>query len=185
MSFGLIIPASSQMQGNMMHDSTHCLNMHKDMMHHGQMKDRLEKEMSYRKFGMRRPNEENSMAPVRQLMPYIMLVKKLPAMQQELALTDDQVSKLADLQATFEKQKADIKSDLIKKELKLKNLLKSNASPEEINKQLTACAASRINLAVAAYDTAGKMKSVLNDSQKKKLEEFIEKHHPMEKQFEE
>ena len=176
-SLGLFIPANAQMNGGMMHDSTHCPGMHKNMMHPGQIGNMREKGMQQKKFEMMHENGINSLSAEKQLMPYIILVKRLPGMQQPLNLTDDQVSKLVDLQAAFAKQKVDLKADLTKKELKLKSLLKDNASSKEINDQLTACATSRISIAVSAYETANKMKSLLNDAQKQKLNERIEKFH--------
>lgn len=96
-------------------------------------------------------------------------------MQQELSLTDNQVEKLIDLQTSYFKQKADLKADLAKKELKLKNLLQANAPSKEVGELLKGCAASLTDIGVAAYETANKMKSILNDSQKKKLDELISK----------
>lgn len=113
---------------------------------------------------------------VMQMKPYIRIVKRLPDMQKELSLTDVQVEKLIDLQTGYMKQKADLKADLTKKELKLKNLLHNNASSKEVSEQLKSCAASMADIGVAAYETANKMKSVLNDSQNKQLDEILSKH---------
>jgi hypothetical protein len=146
-------------------------------MQKGQMGNMREKGMQQKKFEMMHENGINSLSPEKQLMHYVLLVKKLPGMQQELNLTDDQVSKLIDLQAVYAKQKIDLKADLTKKELKLKSLLQSNATSKEISDQLSACAAVRICIATSAYETANKMKSMLNDSQKKKLNNRIERFH--------
>ncbi len=177
-SLGMLIPVNAQMHGNMTKDSTHWEGMHKKMMsNHGNIGDMKENGMRERKPWMMHDGRGNKMSVERQLMHYAILVKRLPGMQNELGLTDDQVSKLVDLQTAFIKQKADLKADLTKKELKLKNSLKNNASSKEISEQLTSCAASRISIGVAAYETANNMKSVLNDSQKQKLNERFEKLH--------
>jgi Spy/CpxP family protein refolding chaperone len=84
------------------------------------------------------------------------------------------------IKSAFKKQKADLKAELIKKELKLKNLLKNNASSKEISDQLTACAASKVSIGVAAYETANNMKNVLNETQKQKLNRRLERFHSME-----
>jgi hypothetical protein len=176
-SLGLLIPVNAQMHGDMVSDSAHCQGIHKCKMHSGQMGNMKEEGRHQNKSDKVHGRGMNNMMPERQLMPYMALVERLPGMQQPLGLTDDQVSKLVDLRAAFAKQKVDLKADLAKKELKIKDLLKNNASGKEIGDHLTACAASRISIAVSAYETANKMKSILNDSQKQKLNEFIEKFH--------
>ena len=100
---------------------------------------------------------------------YGMMVNKLPTMQQQLSLTDDQVNKLYDLQATFKKQQIDFQSELRKKQMKLKSLLEDNASASQVEKQMKDCADTKISMKVAAYETAGKMKAVLNNDQKEQL----------------
>jgi Spy/CpxP family protein refolding chaperone len=118
------------------------------------------------------------MATIQQMMPYLETVKRLPGMQQELSLNDDQVIKLIDLQTAFLKQEVDLKADMIKEELKLKTLLQSDASAKDISEQLKSCAASHIDIGVAAYETANKMKTILNDTQKKEMNEVVAKPNP-------
>jgi hypothetical protein len=174
MLFGLLISTNAQMHDNLQ-DSTHGPQMHKFMRHKNHPGSFLEKSTSMKKNKINYQGLERRMQS-KLMMPYLMIVKKLPGMLKELNLSDEQVSRLVDLQASFEKQKTDHKADLIKKELKLKSSLKASASSKEISDQLTSCAAVKVNIAVAAYDTFNKMKSVLNDTQKKKIEEFFEKH---------
>ncbi len=104
---------------------------------------------------------------------YGMMVNKLPTMQQQLSLTDDQVNKLYDLQATFKKQQIDFQSELRKKQMKLKSLLVDNASASQVEKQMKDCADTKISMKVAAYETAGKMKAVLTNDQKEQLKNMM------------
>lgn len=100
---------------------------------------------------------------------YGMMVNMLPNMQQQLSLTDDQVDQLYDLQAGFKKQQIDFQSELRKKQMKLKSLLADNASASQVKSQMKDCADTKINMGIAAYETAGKMKSVLNSDQKEQM----------------
>ncbi|MCF8224802.1 MAG: hypothetical protein K9J30_02870 [Bacteroidales bacterium] len=100
---------------------------------------------------------------------YGMMVNHLPNMQQQLSLSDEQVETLLDLQTEFKKQQIDYQAELRKKQMKLKSLLADNASASQIKTQMQACSETKINMKVAAYETAGKMKAVLNSDQKEQL----------------
>jgi hypothetical protein len=100
---------------------------------------------------------------------YGMMINQLPEMQQQLSLTDDQVNKLYDLQAEFKKQQIDMQAELRKKQMKLKSLLADMANASQIKEQLKDCSETRINMGIAAYETAGKMQSLLNNDQKEQL----------------
>ncbi len=104
---------------------------------------------------------------------YGMMVNRLPALQQQLSLDDNQVEKLIDLQTEFKKQQVGYKAELQKKQMKLKSLLDGNASGSEVKNQMEACSETKINMKVAAYETAGKMKAVLNDDQKEQLQNMM------------
>ena len=104
---------------------------------------------------------------------YGMMVNRLPNMQQQLSLTDDQVNQLFDLQTEFKKQLLDYQADLRKKQMKLKSLLADNASASQVKNQMEACSETKINMKVAAYETAGKMKAVLNNDQKEQLKNMM------------
>ncbi|WP_159518548.1 Spy/CpxP family protein refolding chaperone [Sunxiuqinia indica] len=104
---------------------------------------------------------------------YGMMVNKLPTMQQQLSLTDDQVNKLYDLQATFKKQQIDFQSELRKKQMKLKGLLADNATASQVEKQMKDCADTKISMKVTAYETAGKMKAVLTNDQKEQMKNMM------------
>ena len=104
---------------------------------------------------------------------YGMMVNRLPNMQQQLSLTDDQVEKLIDLQTNFKKQQIDYQAELRKKQMKLKNMLAENASANQVKKQMEDCSETKINMKVAAYETAGKMKAVLNSDQKEQLKTMM------------
>lgn len=100
---------------------------------------------------------------------YGMMVNRLPNMQQQLSLTDDQVNQLFDLQTEFKKQQLDYQAELRKKQMKLKNLLADNASASQVKNQLEACSETKIDMKTAAYETAGKMKAMLTSEQKEQL----------------
>ena len=104
---------------------------------------------------------------------YGMMVNRLPNMQQQLSLTDDQVNQLYDLQADFKKQQIDFQSELRKKQMKLKSLLDEMAPANQVEKQMKDCADTKISMKVAAYETAGKMKAVLNSDQKEQLKNMM------------
>lgn len=102
-----------------------------------------------------------------------MMVNRLPNMQQQLSLTDDQVEQLYDLQSGFKKQQIDYQAELRKKQMKLKSLLNDMASASQVKNQMKACSETRINMGIAAYETAGKMKAVLNSDQKEQLKSMM------------
>ncbi len=104
---------------------------------------------------------------------YMMMVTKLPDMQQQLSLNDNQVNQLYDLQAGFKKQQIDFQSELRKKQMKLKSLLDDMAPASQVEKQMKDCADTKISMKVAAYETAGKMKAVLNNDQKEQLKNMM------------
>ncbi|WP_159520186.1 hypothetical protein [Sunxiuqinia indica] len=105
---------------------------------------------------------------------YGIMVNHLPNMQQQLSLNDDQVEQLYDLQAEFKKQQIDYQSELRKKKMKLKNLLGDMASANQIEKQMQDCTDTKISMKVAAYETAGKMKAVLNSDQKEQMKSMMQ-----------
>ena len=53
--------------------------------------------------------------------------------------------------------------------MSLKKLLDDMAPANQVEKQMQNCADTKIRMGVAAYETAGKMKAVLNSDQKEQL----------------
>jgi hypothetical protein len=100
---------------------------------------------------------------------YGTMVNHLPNMQDQLSLSDVQVETLIDLQTEFKKQQIESQAELRKKQMKLKNLLADNASASQIRSQMQACSDTKISMKMAAYETAGQMKAVLNSDQKEQL----------------
>ena len=145
------------------------------------------KSMMMQKSGMMQGMMNNEMCPMcgqmmNQNMPmqkYGMMVNRLPNMQQQLSLTDNQVEQLYDLQTGFKKQQIDYQSELRKKQMKLKSLLDDMAPANQIEKQLQDCADTKISMGVTAYETAGKMKAVLNNDQKEQLKNRMMQHGSM------
>lgn len=110
---------------------------------------------------------------------YGMIVNQLPKMQQQLSLNDNQIEQLNELQAGFKKQQIDFQSELKKKQTKLKSLLDDMAPATQIEKQMQDYANTEISMKVAAYETAGKMKAVLNNDQKEQLKNKMMQHDGM------
>ncbi|MFO7790449.1 MAG: Spy/CpxP family protein refolding chaperone, partial [Bacteroidales bacterium] len=128
------------------------------------------------KGGMMCPMQQGMMSG--QQMPmkkYMRMVHMLPNMQEQLSLSQDQVEQLIDLQTSFKKQQVDYKADLAKKRMNLRNMMMNDASANDIESQLQACSNTKINMKVAAYETANNMKSVLTDEQKDNLQNMMQK----------
>jgi hypothetical protein len=104
---------------------------------------------------------------------YVMMVNMLPGMQEKLSLSDEQVVQLIDLQTAFKKQQVDYKADLTKKQMKMKTLLNDAATANMIKQQMQACADVKIDMKIAAYETAGKMKAILTNEQKEKMKNMM------------
>jgi hypothetical protein len=149
---GMMMQKSGMMQGGMMQGS----GMMQGMMNNGMCPmcgQMMNQDMPMQKYGM--------------------MVNKLPTMQEQLSLTDGQVDQLYDLQTDFKKQQIDFQAELRKKQMKLKGLLKDMAPADQVKKQMEACSEIRINMGIAAYETAGKMKAVLNNDQKEQLKNMM------------
>lgn len=110
---------------------------------------------------------------------YVMMVNKLPSMQEQLALSDDQVNQMIDLQTAFKKQQIDHQAALTKKQMKMQKLLDGNAPAAEVKKQMQQCAETKIDMKVAAYETVGKMKALLTAEQKENLQNMCMKQNNM------
>jgi hypothetical protein len=104
---------------------------------------------------------------------YGMMVNHLPNLQNLFSLSDEQVENLLDLQTGFKKQQIDYRAEWRKKQIKLNSLLADNASASQVKKQMETCFETKIKMKVAAYETAGKMKAVLNSDQKKQLNNYM------------
>lgn len=100
---------------------------------------------------------------------YGMMVNQLPNMQQQLSLNDKQMEQLNDLQVDFKKQQVDFQSELKKKQIMVQKLLDEMVPANQIEKQMQECANTKISMSVSAYETAVKMKDVLNNDQKELL----------------
>lgn len=145
---------SGQQQGMMMQG--------KGMMQGGMMK------------GMMCPMHKGMMGQQMPMKKYMMTVNMLPNMQEQLSLSQDQVEQLIDMQTSFKKQKIDYKADLTKKRMKLQNMMMNDASASEVKSQLQACSTTKINMKVAAYETANNMKSVLTEEQRDNLQNMMQ-----------
>jgi Spy/CpxP family protein refolding chaperone len=104
---------------------------------------------------------------------YERVVTMLPQMQSQLSLTSDQTEKLIDLKTAYQKKEVDLQALRQKRQLKLQSLLRNNASPEAVQKQLQSCTDVGINIGIAAYKTVQQMESVLNNSQQKQFQDWM------------
>lgn len=98
-----------------------------------------------------------------------MMISKLPNMKQQLSLNNNQVKQLNDLQSGYKKQQSNLQSELKKKQTKLRSLLGNMASTSNIEQQLQENAETMTNMKITTYETAKKMKNVLNNDQQEVL----------------
>ena len=148
---------SGKKQGMMMHGK----GMIQGGMHHNMMG------------GMMCPMHKGMMGQQMPMKKYMMAVNMLPNMQEKLSLTQDQTEKLIDMQAAFKKQQVDYQADLSKKRMKLQSMMKNEASASDIKSQMQSCSETKVNMKVAAYETAHQMKSVLTDEQREQLDDMM------------
>ena len=106
----------------------------------------------------------------------MMWVNRLPDMQNDLSLTDDQVKKLTLLRTEFQKKQIDLKAEAGKKQIDLNTLIDQGVSGAEIRKALQAFTNIEIDSAVSAYETAMKMKGLLTEEQSQKLNDNLHGH---------
>lgn len=107
---------------------------------------------------------------------HIMMINKLSNMKQQLSLNDDQVKQLNDLQSGYKKQQSNFQSELKKKQTKLQGLLANMESSSYIVQQLQENADTKTNMKMTTYETAKKMKKVLNKSQQEMLKNKMMQH---------
>lgn len=152
-----------------------------------QMHQEQDEQQTSQQQGMMQNMMDDGMCPMcaqmmKQQMPmkkYMMMVNKLPDMQDQLSLSDEQVNQMIDLQAAFKKQQVDYQATLTKKQMQMQKLLKSNAAASDVKKQMKQCADTKVDMKVAAYETAGKMKALLTDEQNDKLQNMMMQHSGM------
>jgi Spy/CpxP family protein refolding chaperone len=106
----------------------------------------------------------------------MMWVNRLPDMQNDLSLTDEQVKKLTQLRTEFQKKQIDLKAEAGKKQIDLNTLIDQGVSGAEIRKALQAFTNIEIDSAVSAYETAMKMKGLLTEEQRQKLNDNVHGH---------
>ncbi len=78
------------------------------------------------------------------------------------------------MKAAFEKEQADFKAEMSRRHMQLKDLMKDEAPAGEVEAQLKKCADARVEMHVATYKTAQKMKEVLDDEQREKVGNLME-----------
>lgn len=99
----------------------------------------------------------------------MMLINKLPDMQDYLTLTEEQIQKLNQIRNDFQKKQIDRRASLAKKQIDMQTMFDNDASSSDIRKVMEEIANIKIDMAIAAYETAGRMKDVLSSDQKNKL----------------
>jgi len=102
------------------------------------------------------------------------VVRNLPDMKQQLSLSDDQVNKIIDLRTDYTKQQVELTAEMSKNQMKMEKMIGNNPSASEIRDQLMQCANRRVDLGVAVWETAGKMKAVLSSEQKEQLKNMMQ-----------
>jgi len=104
-------------------------------------------------------------------MMHMRMVKRLPMMQDELNLESDQEKRLIDMKADFMKKHVDLRQNLREQREEIHNMVMDDASTQDYRDQLMNFYHIRIDMQAAAYDSYKKMKNVLTDQQRQKLEE--------------
>ncbi len=149
---------------------------HQDMMK-GDKKPSGMQGMKKGKTGMK----HHGMMMQKPMKKYMMMVQMLPATQDQLSLSQDQTVKLIDLQTDFKKQQVDFDANLTKEKMKMKSLLEKEAAADKVKNQMSTCAGIKIDMKVAAYETAKKMKAVLTDKQIEQMKDMMMQHGGMMK----
>jgi Spy/CpxP family protein refolding chaperone len=186
---GMWIPADAQMQGSMRQDTT----IRWGMMHPGYMGNNWmwRNQQGYNYLGngmmngmqnwmpgMRYYNRHRLSSALDMLEPYMWIVDRLPGMQDELSLTQEQSGQIIDMQMDFLKQKIDMDAALNKGQINLRQLLKTGATADAIADELAKCNEMSTKIAISAYETALKMETVLNATQKQQLNDLLMENFP-------
>ncbi|MEJ2055181.1 MAG: hypothetical protein P8X42_14795 [Calditrichaceae bacterium] len=96
---------------------------------------------------------------------------RLPELQKELNLSDEQVSGLNKLRSDYQKETIDKQSEIAKLKIDLKGMLEQNADSKQVRKNLSKINNTFTDIEVDSYKTAQKMLSVLTDKQRSKWNE--------------
>jgi len=104
---------------------------------------------------------------------YMMMVNMLPYMQESISLSGDQTEQLIDMQTNFKQKQVELKAELMKNQMKLKDMLKNDASATELENQMKQCSDIKISMKIAAYETANNMKGIPTEDQRKDLENMM------------
>ena len=158
---GGMMGGSGMMQGGMMGKM--------GMMHGGMMgQGRMGGMMGH--MGMMMQGEMGMSDPMHR---FFKVVHHLPDLAGKFNLTDDQKLKLDEIRADFLKRQADWKAALEKSRIDLKLLLEKKASAKEIQRNLQSYYRTKVEMQLAAYQTAAKMKALLTPDQRKQLESWL------------
>lgn len=141
--------------------------MMRNMMQRGMMGNMMQGGMMGGMQGMCMMNQN---MPIKK---YMMMINKLPNMGQALSLTDEQTKQLMSMQTDFMKKKIDYQAAIDKKKIDMKNILDNDASSSEVRSAMQEIANIKIDMHVNAYETANKMKHVLNTQQKQTLKNWM------------
>ncbi|MFP4529515.1 MAG: Spy/CpxP family protein refolding chaperone [Candidatus Kapaibacterium sp.] len=100
------------------------------------------------------------------------MLNSLPYMEDKLDLTEQQTDKLIDIQTEFKKRQIDHKASMKKCGMKMRNLMKNNASAEDVKAQMESCSNIMVNMGTEMYRTMQSMRSVLTADQREKLDKM-------------
>ena len=107
---------------------------------------------------------------------YAIIVDKLPGYSEKLGLNEDQTTRLIDIRAKFQVEKASVKAEMAKNQMRLEKMMGEDASSAELRDQLRICSDNRIDMQLAAYDAKKEMMEVLNEEQKEKMMDLWSDH---------
>jgi len=106
-------------------------------------------------------------------MMHLMMVQKLPMMEDELDLSSGQTKKLIDLQAGFMRKRVDLRQNLTDQRGAIHEMVMKDVSTQDFRDKLMSYYRGRIDIQAAAYDAFRQMKGVLNADQKEKLKSYM------------
>lgn len=152
--------------GGMMMDNP----MMQNMMQSGMMKQMMQNMMLGGMMGNRSEMGEASLVK-----PQVKFINMLPNLNQRLALTDDQLNKLIDLQASYKKFSIPQKARVASLGNSLQEKCKSNADMSEIENTLNEYVDAKSTLMLKTLEIARSMKMTLNSQQQEKLKTIMSK----------
>ena len=107
------------------------------------------------------------------LAKYAGLIQRLPELEEKLALSSEQSSRLKQLRADYLKKRVDWESAVKKKKIDLSLLLDEQASTSAVRAALKSLYDAKATMAAGTYETYQRVLQVLDEEQKSKLDKLL------------